>query len=178
MLKNKLLANVVSRGAIHGSPYFSDMFYNRIILIQWWFVYPDTFVPGRYFRINEFSELLSWPLVRTWKSVATLFVRTSEISWLSEPGLTNHHCNTFLFGCLYKINRGIIMDKAIDCHRERRNMFIYVWLLSFSPSVWVLYFSYTFVGDNESYTLHKSPKCYGMYICRVYKVICTSVKWQ
>ena len=62
------------------------------IHIQWWFVYPDTFVPCRYFRINEFSGLLNRPLVRTWKSVPTLFVRTKEISGLSEPGLTNHHC--------------------------------------------------------------------------------------
>ena len=61
--------------------------------VQWWFVYPDTFVPGRYFWINELSGLLNRPLVRTWKSVPTLFVRTSEISGLSEPGLTNHHCN-------------------------------------------------------------------------------------
>ena len=61
--------------------------------IQWWLVYPDTFVPGRYVRINEFSGLLNRPLVRTWKSVPTLFVRTNEISGLSEPGLTNHHCN-------------------------------------------------------------------------------------
>ena len=59
--------------------------------IQWWFVYPDTFVPGRYFRINKFSGLLNRPLVWTWKSVPTLFVRTNEISGLSEPGLTNHH---------------------------------------------------------------------------------------
>ena len=60
--------------------------------IQWWFVYPGTFVPGRYFRINKFSGLLNRPLVRTWTSVPTLFVRTSEIFGLSEPGLTNHHC--------------------------------------------------------------------------------------
>ena len=60
--------------------------------IQWWFVKPDTFVPGRYFRIKEFSGLLNGSLVWTWKSVPALFVRTSEISGLSEPGLTNHHC--------------------------------------------------------------------------------------
>ena len=41
--------------------------------IQWWFVYPDTFVPVPYFRINEFSGLLNRPSVRTWKSVPTLF---------------------------------------------------------------------------------------------------------
>ena len=60
--------------------------------VQWWFVYPDTFVPGRFFRINKFSGLLNRPLVRTWKLVPTVFVRTSEISGLSEPGLMNHHC--------------------------------------------------------------------------------------
>ena len=60
--------------------------------LQRWFIYPDTLVSGRYFRINEFSGLLNRPLVRTWKSVPTLFVRTSEISGLSKPGLTNHHC--------------------------------------------------------------------------------------
>ena len=40
--------------------------------VQWWFVYPDTFVPGRYFRINEFSGLLSRLLVWKWKSVPAL----------------------------------------------------------------------------------------------------------
>ena len=30
-------------------------------LLQWWFVNPDTFVPGRYFLINEFSGLLNRP---------------------------------------------------------------------------------------------------------------------
>ena len=63
--------------------------------IQWWFFYLDTFVPGLYFRINEFSGLLNHPLVRTWKSVPTFFVRTSEISGLSEPGLMNHHCKWY-----------------------------------------------------------------------------------
>ena len=60
--------------------------------IQWWFINPDTFVPGRYFRINEFSGLLKRPSVQKSKSVPALFVRISEISGLSEPGLTNHHC--------------------------------------------------------------------------------------
>ena len=31
------------------------------------------------------------------KSVPELFVRTSEISGLSEPGLTNHHCIILAF---------------------------------------------------------------------------------
>ena len=68
--------------------------------LQWWFVYPDTFVPGQYFRINEFSRLLNCPLVWTRKSVPALFVRTSEISGLSEHGLTNHHCIS-LFHCRF-----------------------------------------------------------------------------
>ena len=29
-----------------------------------------------------------------WKSVPTLFVQTGEISGLSQPGLTNHHCTS------------------------------------------------------------------------------------
>ena len=62
------------------------------MLVQRWFVYPDMFVPGRYFWINEFSGLLNRPIVWTWKSVPTLYVRTSTISGLSEPGLTTHHC--------------------------------------------------------------------------------------
>ena len=64
----------------------------RRLGLQWWFVYPDKFVPSGYFRINGFSKLLNRQLVGTWKSVPTVFVRTSEISGLSEPGLTNHHC--------------------------------------------------------------------------------------
>ena len=50
---------------------------------------PDMFVPCRNFWINEFSGLLNHPLVHlvpTWKLVPTLFVQTSEISGLSEPG--------------------------------------------------------------------------------------------
>ena len=31
------------------------------IVLQWWFVNPDTFVPARNFRINEFSGLLNRP---------------------------------------------------------------------------------------------------------------------
>ena len=76
--------------------YFLIIVINKLyIVIQWWFVYPDTFVPGRYFSINKFSGLLNRPLVRMWKSAPTLFVRTSEISGLSEPILTNHHCKSF-----------------------------------------------------------------------------------
>ena len=65
--------------------------------IQWWFVNPDTFAPDRYFRINEFSGLLKHPSVQKRKSVPALFVRISEISGLSEPGLTNHHCMLILY---------------------------------------------------------------------------------
>ena len=60
--------------------------------VQWWFVNPDTFVPIWYFRINEFSGLPNRPSDQKRKSVPALFVRISEISGLSEPGLTNHHC--------------------------------------------------------------------------------------
>ena len=73
-------------------------------VIQWWIIYPDTFVPGRYFRINKFSGLLNCPLVRTWKWVPTLFVWTSKISRLSELGLTNHHCNLFECYCVQQIS--------------------------------------------------------------------------
>ena len=41
---------------------------------------------------TSLSGLLNRPLVRTWKSVPTLFSGLAEISGLSEPGLTNHHC--------------------------------------------------------------------------------------
>ena len=63
-----------------------------IQILQWWFVNPNTFVSGRNFRITEFSGLLKRPSVQKRKSVPALFVRISEISGLSEPGLTNHHC--------------------------------------------------------------------------------------
>ena len=61
-------------------------------VIQWWFVNPDTLVPGWYFRINKFSGLLNHPSVQKRKSVPSLFVRIIEISGLLEPRLTNHHC--------------------------------------------------------------------------------------
>ena len=66
--------------------------------ILWCFVYPDKFIPSWYFRINE---LLNRPLVQTWKSVPTLFVRTSEISGL----VTNHHC--ILFSSPYLFEKGV-----------------------------------------------------------------------
>ena len=69
--------------------------------VKWWFVNPDTFLSSRYFRINKFSGLLNRPSVQERKSVTTLFVRISEISGLSEPGLTNHHCILSPTGCLY-----------------------------------------------------------------------------
>ena len=72
---NVLYSGLLSPGSSVGGMYIDDSFF------------PDTFVPSRYFRINN------CPLVRMWKSVPTLFVQTSEISRLSEPGLTNHHCS-------------------------------------------------------------------------------------
>ena len=82
----------------------------NILIIQWWFVNPDTFVPGQYFRINEFSGLLNRPSVQKRKLVPALFVRISEISGLSEPGLTNHHCtliiiNVILYMYLFQHNQ-------------------------------------------------------------------------
>ena len=44
------------------------VYYDKLVDIQWWFVDPDTFVPGRYFRINEFTGFMNRPLVQTWKS--------------------------------------------------------------------------------------------------------------
>ena len=82
--------------------------------IQWCFVYPDKFVPGRYFRINEFSGLLNRPLVQTSKSVLTLFVRTSEISGLSEPGLTKHHCTVF-YHLAYLCNNFYGLSALVGC---------------------------------------------------------------
>ena len=38
-----------------------------------------------------------WSKLTLWKLVPALFVQTSEISGLLEPGLTNHHCNTIYF---------------------------------------------------------------------------------
>ena len=68
------------------------------------------------FWINEFSRLLNHPLVQTWKSVPTLFVQTSEISGLSEPGLTNHHCNNKFYKVCFthdlKISTALCLDYA------------------------------------------------------------------
>ena len=75
--------------------------------VQWRFVNPETFVPGRYFRINEFSGLLNRPSVQKRKSVPTLSVRISEISGLPEPGLTNHHC-------IYKVDHRFSNIKSAE----------------------------------------------------------------
>ena len=80
------IRNFTAPGKLTNLPYSQ-------IHVQWWFVNPDTFGSGRYFRINEFSGLLNRPSVQERKSVPALFVRISEISGLSEPGLTNHHCS-------------------------------------------------------------------------------------
>ena len=71
--------------------------------VKWWFVKPDMFVPGQYFWINEFFGLLNRPLVQPRKSVPALFVRTSVISVLSEPKLTNHHCYINQQPAVYKM---------------------------------------------------------------------------
>ena len=87
------------------------------IHVQWWFVNPDTFVPGQYFRIKEFSALLIRPSVQKRKLVLERFVRISEISGLLEPGLTNHHClkthNTF-YETLYEMKNQILLATPIN----------------------------------------------------------------
>ena len=90
--------------------------------LQWWFVNPVTFVPGRYFRINEISGLLKRPSVQKRKSVPALFVRISETSGLSEPGLTKHHCIfilTFSDFCLqhYQLPLPVICFKNVHYGR-------------------------------------------------------------
>ena len=64
--------------------------------LQWWWVNADTFVPGQYFWINEFSGLLNRPLVLTWKSVPSLFVRTIGAQ-IKESSL---YCHDFLCNLL------------------------------------------------------------------------------
>ena len=77
---------------------FNEKKRNRLQLFEKYQYSDDSFIRTRcslayrYIRMNEFSDLLNRPLVRNRKSVPSLFVRTSEISWLSEPRLTNHHC--------------------------------------------------------------------------------------
>ena len=62
------------------------------------------FVSGQYFRINKFSGFLNGPLVRTWKWVPTFFVRTSAISGLSVPRLTNYHCIYYQWMFCYNLD--------------------------------------------------------------------------
>ena len=64
--------------------------------IQWWFVDPDTFVPGRYFWINEFSWLLNHPSVQERKSVPALFVRISERIYNDKADSYPQHVGKFL----------------------------------------------------------------------------------
>ena len=56
------------------------------ISIQW-LVYPDTFVLGQYFWINEFSGLLNCPLVRIWKLVPALYSGLARFSDYRSPNL-------------------------------------------------------------------------------------------
>ena len=99
--------------------------------VQWWFINPDTFVPGRYFRINEFSGLLNRPSVQKRKLVPALFVRISEISGLSEPGLTNHHCivSIWIF-----VNVGLI--EGYSTERETLEQRIHNIVLDIYTQVW------------------------------------------
>ena len=79
---------------IHGCKTFSHQHLRHFIFISLFQISEysdDLFIRTRLFLVDH-SGLLNRPLVWTRKSVPTLFVRTSEISGLSEPGLTNHHC--------------------------------------------------------------------------------------
>ena len=67
----------------------------------------DSFIRTGLFPVDisgftSFFGLLNRSLVRTWKSVSTLFVRPSEMSGLLEPGLTNHNCTNFPFDLYFK----------------------------------------------------------------------------
>ena len=74
--------------------------------VQWWFIYPDTFVPSRYFWINEFSRLHESPVSLDVEIGSKTFVRTSKISWLSEPRLTNHQCTvTYVQLCFLRCDK-------------------------------------------------------------------------
>ena len=66
--------------------------------VQWWFINPDTFVPGQYFQINDFSGLLNRPSVLEWKSVPARFVRISEISGarINESSLYYKNANIYI----------------------------------------------------------------------------------
>ena len=101
MISN-LLRNLTFNRSAHCTQVSDQCPLGLLLQLQWWFVYPDTFVPGRYFRINEFSGLLKRPSVQKRKSVPALFVRISAISGLSEPGLTNHHCTLLYLQLLKK----------------------------------------------------------------------------
>ena len=44
------------------------------------------FVPGRYFRINDFFRITESPISSDMEIGSHTFVQTNEISGLSEPG--------------------------------------------------------------------------------------------
>ena len=126
--------------------------------IQWWFVNPDTFVPSQYFQINEFSGLLNRPSVQKRKSVPALFVRISEISGLSDPGLTNHHCICLSLNCLGYNNKQQPMNNwSHNCHSNR---FPFAWLnprerLFVKKIVWFYFIERTIaLVLGTIYTLH------------------------
>ena len=56
----------VSGGGMKLNIFTFDIFTLSISIdfrIQWWFNYPDTFVSGRFFRINEFIGLMNRPVI-------------------------------------------------------------------------------------------------------------------
>ena len=63
--RNDISDDMNSRACILNLKHNCKVYLYTEITIQWWFVYPDTFVPSWYFRINEISGLLNRPLVQT-----------------------------------------------------------------------------------------------------------------
>ena len=83
--------------------------------LQWWFVNWYMFVLGGYFWINEFSGLLNRQSVQKQKSVPALFVQISEISCLSEPGLTNHQCILLHLWTINRLNLTYLLFDNLQC---------------------------------------------------------------
>ena len=135
------------------------------LLVQWWFFNPDTFVPGRYFHIKVFSGLLKRPSVQKRKSVPALIVRISEISGLSEPGLTNHHCTTK--PCfLYDKNKMILWNNNIfwNTWKYCRLLIFTVnpfWLAKSRNSAGVNFCTRCLQTTTITWHLHAPVRCYG-----------------
>ena len=65
------------------------------------------------------------PSAKEQKLVPVLFVRISEISGLSEPGLTNHHCTVLTLAnhCENKVVTNIVSCKSYHAGYRTRNKY-------------------------------------------------------